>query len=250
MDFGRVSEKGTRRLENQDAVAILTNENCTVLLLCDGMGGHYGGAIASSTTIKVFKQCFDNNFPNSDESEIDSYIKWIRETIKACKKEMIKIGDRDEAKLDMGTTVTGALVNSKEEFILIFNIGDSRTYILDNSKQITQVTVDHNYLNQLISNGVPEHEAKKSANRASLTSALGPTKKTRLDISTVFPDDYKRVSAIIATSDGTHNFASRNVMENMALRFKNAQEWCANIVDFALKNNSNDNASCIMVTLK
>ncbi len=39
-------------------------------------------------------------------------------------------------KLDMGTTVTGALVNSKYKFILIFNIGDSRTYILDNSDQI------------------------------------------------------------------------------------------------------------------
>ncbi len=34
-------------------------------------------------------------------------------------------------KLDMGTTVTGALVNSKYKFILIFNIGDSRTYILE-----------------------------------------------------------------------------------------------------------------------
>nr|WP_307915690.1 hypothetical protein [Mycoplasmopsis bovis] len=51
-------------------------------------------------------------------------------------------------------------------------------------------------------------------------------------------------------SDGTHNFTSRNVMENMALRFKNAQEWCNQIVDFALKNNSNDNASCVIVALK
>nr|WP_318030611.1 protein phosphatase 2C domain-containing protein [Mycoplasmopsis bovis] len=199
MDFGRVSEKGTRRLENQDAVAILNNENCTVLLLCDGMGGHYGGAIASSTTVKVFKQRFDNNFPNSDENDSNIYIKWIRETISACKKEMTKIGDRDEAKLDMGTTVTGALVNSKYKFILIFNIGDSRTYILDNSDQITQATVDHNYLNQLISDGISEQEAKKSTNRFSLTSALGPTKNTRLDISTILSDDYNRVKAIIST---------------------------------------------------
>ncbi|WHL49845.1 hypothetical protein HYE36_07035 [Mycoplasmopsis bovis] len=153
-------------------------------------------------------------------------------------------------KLDMGTTVTGALVNSKYKFILIFNIGDSRTYILDNSDQITQATVDHNYLNQLISDGISEQEAKKSTNRFSLTSALGPTKNTRLDISTILSNDYNRVKAIISTSDGTHNFTSRNVMENMALRFKNAQEWCNQIVDFALKNNSNDNASCVIVALK
>lgn len=45
---------------------------------------------------------------------------------------MIKIGDRDEVKLDMGIIVIGVLVNFKEKFILIFNIGDSRIYILDN----------------------------------------------------------------------------------------------------------------------
>lgn len=45
---------------------------------------------------------------------------------------MIKIGDCDEVKLDMGIIVIGVLVNFKEKFIFIFNIGDLCIYILDN----------------------------------------------------------------------------------------------------------------------
>ncbi|WP_029513377.1 PP2C family protein-serine/threonine phosphatase [Mycoplasmopsis primatum] len=249
MKYGRTSDIGTRRLENQDAVAILTNSDFSLLLLCDGMGGHYGGGIASSTTISIFEKEFKQNFPALDSSSIEPFVTWIKNTVNVSKKEMIKISDRDEAKLDMGTTVTGALINTKKKYVLIFNIGDSRTFVLSTSGELTQVTVDHNYLNQLISEGVPEIEAKKYWNQASLTSALGPDKRTKLEILTIGSNDYDRIYSLISTSDGAHDFVPKPIFENIARQNKDAETLTREIIDFALKNNSTDNATCGMIIL-
>ncbi|MGV2392475.1 UNVERIFIED_CONTAM: hypothetical protein O8I53_05570 [Campylobacter lari] len=75
MDLGSVSNIGLVRHENQDRVAILNNGDFTFLILCDGMGGHFGGALASSTTITIFSDSFLNNLPKDEENNLDIYIK-------------------------------------------------------------------------------------------------------------------------------------------------------------------------------
>ncbi|MBZ4195267.1 PP2C family protein-serine/threonine phosphatase [Mycoplasma tauri] len=250
MDFGRVSDIGTRRLENQDALAIFTNENFILLLLCDGMGGHYGGSIASSTTIKVFQQEFDKSLTQYfNSSEVDSYMEWVKNTINKTKKEMIRISDHDEAMMDMGTTVTGALVNLRDKFILFFNVGDSRTYVLTTLGELHQITSDHNYLNQLISEGIPEREARKYRNHVALTSSLGPDKRTKIEFFTVKHDVFNQVYSIISTSDGAHDFVPKPYMEGILKSDNSADIIAKDIVEYALRNNSTDNASCGIVVL-
>lgn len=250
MDFGRKTDVGRIRLENQDALAIFTNDDFVLLLLCDGMGGHYGGGIASSTTISVFDKSFKNLLqPSNQEVDIKTYTQWFKETINSVKKEMIRISDKDEAKLDMGTTVTGVLINKQQQYAIIFNIGDSRTFALTTEGELKQITVDHNYLNQLIKDGVPEIEAKKYRNNASLTSALGPDKKTIIEFFVINQKEFQKIHAFISTSDGAHDFIEKPTMEQILRKDEKAEELASEIVDYAIENLSTDNVTCGIVIL-
>lgn len=46
---------GVVREENQDRATVIENNVGTLALLCDGMGGHFGGSLASSITINTFE---------------------------------------------------------------------------------------------------------------------------------------------------------------------------------------------------
>ena len=46
---------GVVRDENQDKANVFENDYVLVAVLCDGMGGHFGGSLASAITIETFK---------------------------------------------------------------------------------------------------------------------------------------------------------------------------------------------------
>ncbi|MGV2392474.1 UNVERIFIED_CONTAM: hypothetical protein O8I53_05565 [Campylobacter lari] len=162
---------------------------------------------------------------------------------------MIKISDRDEAKLDMGTTVTATLINHKYRFALVFNIGDSRTYVLTTYGELKQITVDHNLLNQFIKDKIPEHIARKNRRHAALTSALGPSKTTTIEVFTLTGKQFNLIYAILASSDGAHDFIDNHALEMMLKKDEKAQTIADEIVNYSLKQKSTDNSTVGLVIL-
>lgn len=248
MEYGITSDMGRVRLENQDKASYFTKGNYVLLILCDGMGGHYGGGIASRTTINTFNKAFNNSIP-AENSEIKDYVSWFKKTVDASRDEMIKISANDEAKLDMGTTVTAALLNTKTRLLLIFNIGDSRTYAMTTFGELKQITVDHNLYNKLINEeGKSPYEAKLNRFHASLTSALGPDKRTKIEVFDL-SSQYEHVYSLLVTSDGVHDFIEKPKMEMILRENLNAEDMTKKLVEEALDNKSTDNCSAGMVVL-
>ncbi|QSF13442.1 PP2C family serine/threonine-protein phosphatase [Mycoplasma sp. Mirounga ES2805-ORL] len=248
MKYGMKSDVGRVRLENQDRVGIFFNKNITLLILCDGMGGHFGGGLASSTTLNVFDKKFSTNFPVDKINDPYVISDWFRSTVNSARNEMIKISHNDEAKLDMGTTVTATIIDKENKIIYVFNIGDSRTYVLTRYGEIKQITIDHNLYNKLIAEGVPPVEAKMNRYHAALTSALGPQKTTKIELFDV-SKHYDEISLFLATSDGVHDFIDLPILEQILRSELEPEAKCEELVFEALTNQSTDNCTAGIVVL-
>ncbi|WP_022934541.1 PP2C family protein-serine/threonine phosphatase [Mesomycoplasma moatsii] len=235
---------GVVREENQDRAAVFENDYVLVAVLCDGMGGHFGGSLASSITIETFKSRM--NYLISDS---DNVYEWFKETIKQSKQNMIIEAGNDENKKDMGTTVTSAIVFKKTKNIIIFNIGDSRTYIFDG--QLHQITIDHNLMNYYIKNeGMSSFEASKIPGAAALTSALGPSKKTNIEAFNIDENSSSNKRVLVLTSDGIHDYIEKPKFELIMAQNMNMEEKGKTLIAEAIKGRSADNLTVVIVEVE
>ena len=115
---------GLVRKANEDSIGSLTNKqtngNGDIFVVCDGMGGHVGGATASQTAIKCILQYFEQEVnPNP--------IVALEKAISFANQQIFGIAQQDPSLKGMGTTCTVLLC--KEDKIYIAHVGDSRIYI-------------------------------------------------------------------------------------------------------------------------
>lgn len=235
---------GVVRNENQDRAAIWNKDNITLAVLCDGMGGHYGGSEASSLTILAFERSFEDKFDTSKVDQV-SISNWFTDTVKRAKSLMNIKARQNDLFSDMGTTLTAAIINHDTKNIQIINVGDSRTYILTDT--LRQITIDHNLQNYYMrEHNYSLRKASKLKNAKGLVSALGPTKRTQVEAFIVAPSANAKM--VVLTSDGIHDYVSEIVFEQILNDDSiNLVEKEEKLIDVAKRNNSLDNLTIAIV---
>ncbi len=109
------------------------------LSVCDGMGGHSSGEVASHLVVMETEQQYQN-FVNDTVKNKDDAKRLINEFILATNNKVYNMAESDSNLTTMGTTLTGLyFLNGKAYFV---NVGDSRSYELT-SKRFTQLSMDH-----------------------------------------------------------------------------------------------------------
>ncbi len=153
-----------------------------LFVLCDGMGGHEGGAeasaIAVNSIIEQFRQFWIDTLPGSQK--LEEIISNANQAI-FIKNE----GEQRQSLGRMGTTLVMLTIHDLE--VAIAHVGDSRIYKVTNSPdlpaedttevnlpKLEQITRDHEVLNQLIDLGVDLESAQARPDAHQLTQALGP----------------------------------------------------------------------------
>ena len=106
-----------------------------LITLADGMGGHERGDVASKTTVQHLSEVFYNNKANF---KIDT-------AIQSAHKNIIKQAPQHQKDRAMGTTIVGAILF--ENICHIFNVGDSRAYLLTH-ETLKQLSIDDVYPGQ------------------------------------------------------------------------------------------------------
>ena len=151
VDVAAATDTGRVRRHNEDA--FLIDDELGLFAVADGVGGHGGGSEASLICVTEFPQIVRTAMGSLksealNESEIQSQ---LDESIGALNEQVFQAGADMEAEGRMGTTLTGGLFleNGKA---LIFNVGDSRTYVYRND-QLTQVTLDQSWYQSWLDNG-------------------------------------------------------------------------------------------------
>ena len=127
---GFFSECGPRR-KNEDYIAVreIQEQGRSVFVLCDGMGGHDSGEVASNLVAEHICEYWEKN-PKRTDSE--------KKVLDACKETMIAFNNRSRG--EMGTTM--AMVAIEGNKALLAHCGDSRIYVVRNHEIIYQST-DH-----------------------------------------------------------------------------------------------------------
>ncbi|WGI36540.1 PP2C family protein-serine/threonine phosphatase [Mesomycoplasma lagogenitalium] len=243
-NFYSLSKIGKRK-ENQDAVYAKDFEDVSFGIICDGMGGHADGAIASSIAVNTFKDLADKQIPQSTEEEVHN---WFLNGLESSINNMELSVKNNKHSLDMGTTLVAFLHYKKENLTYVLNIGDSRGYLY--LKYLNQITEDQNVFNRLVNEeNISFEEAQRWPGAFQLTSCLGPRKNQTPTISKFkLPniDD----TLIILTTDGVHNSISKPIMENILFqKDKSLEDKAHEIVDIAFKNGSTDNLTILIFEL-
>ena len=197
MKYNYLTDPGKVRERNEDSVIIVENASGEVLMcVCDGMGGHKNGEVASSIAITHISKRFKSI---SSVGNKDDAINWIQSTVSEANVEIFKYVKEHPESAGMGTTVVLAILTSK--FLLFGNIGDSSGYVIKN-KKLHKVTIDHTLVNLLVKSGeLTEEEAKEHPRKNVLMRALGATPTVEIDIFNV----ELGVDGIMLCSDGLTN---------------------------------------------
>lgn len=204
-----LTDTGKIRTHNEDSVTILKNASGEYLMIvCDGMGGHRKGEIASSMAITALGSRF--NKISSIGSKLDA-VNWLNDTVNEINKSILEYATNHPDSVGMGTTIVVALLT--HDYLIFGNIGDSSGFVMKNG-QLHKVTKDHTLVNLLVQAGnLTEEEAKYHPKRNVLMKALGAASTVELDIFDVV--DFLNIDGILLCSDGLTNMLTNEQIEKV-----------------------------------
>ncbi len=237
--FGSVSHVGMERTENQDFCGYYEPDDDNTLelkgrlfVVCDGMGGHAGGEIASRMGVEKIVECYYSD-PGSNTIEA------IKHAIEASSRNVWDKAQEQPALRGMGSTsVVMALKNNMAYF---GHVGDSRAYIIRAGK-IEQITKDHSLVQQMVDEGLLEaSEMENHPDKNVILRSMGVKPEVDVDIL------YHPVEAgdiYLLCTDGLSGLVSDEEILNITLANEaNPQEACQRLVDLANAYGGYDNTT-------
>ena len=131
MKYFQFSEKGPR-MNNEDSLNIVEiADKRTLFVVCDGMGGHSCGEVASKTVCDAFSEYWQQHSDTADS------VQKIEDAAKVASKAI----DEKSGYYQMGTTLVMCSIEGKRATIA--HAGDSRCYVIDIKGNVKYRTIDH-----------------------------------------------------------------------------------------------------------
>ena len=256
-EIGRASHGGMVRSQNEDS--LLTTELYLVSRLApisfglyavaDGVGGSWGGEIASNLALRALAVSITSSLlltslkANSPSLTKELLSQWLVEGIEKANSE-VYYHSRARGK-SMGTTLTTALVAN--DTACIANVGDSRVYLLEN-EQLRQITTDHSVVADLVAAGkITAEEIYTHPRRNVITQCLGTVKNVQADL---FVEQLNSDSSLLLCSDGLWEMVRDSEIKKILPKSPNPQAACEELVELANLSGGTDNVSVIVVKLK
>ena len=175
-----------------------------LFILCDGMGGHEAGEVASSTVCTAMSKSVFESAPDAEGDFTDAALQKAIDDAFNALDTLSMNGVSSEKK--MGTTMTFLKFHNKG--CTIAHMGDSRVYHIRSGKEredtkILFKTEDHSLVNDLIKVGelTPE-EAKHSKQKNIITRAMQPQMERRPKADIYHTADIKKGDYFYMCSDG------------------------------------------------
>jgi protein phosphatase len=229
-DVGLVREK------NEDSMLI--DPSLGLYVVCDGMGGHVGGQVASQLAVATIGEVIRTNHPATPSSVGDRLVTAIQ-----CANEAIFMRARQEPALhNMGTTVVGIRVEG--DLLHLCHVGDSRIYRM-RERQFEQVTRDHSLINLYEDN--PELAARFGPpNSNVIVRAVGLRDSVDVDHRMIAAEEG---DVYLLCCDGLTDMVDDWMIKEILLDSVNGplDDACDTLVRTALSNGGVDNTTVILL---
>ena len=176
MEVGFKSDKGLRRMNNEDACFVLLPDK--VYVVADGVGGSNAGEIASRTAVSQIANYIVEH-PISEKEDKYKIIHYFQKCIDSANRKIFELSKKYEENYGMATTIVIVYADKGKAYIT--NVGDSRAYLFRDG-QLLQLTEDHTYVNTLVKAGVlSKEEAEVDERKNVITRALGAESEVEPD---------------------------------------------------------------------
>lgn len=240
-DYGYGSHVGLRRELNEDSYVVTD----TLFAVADGMGGHEAGEVASSVAVQTLAEGWEAAGGKVGQAEVQQFLD----------EADVRIRAATDSKA--GTTLTGAVVLPADESTanegaaqwqwLVFNIGDSRTYLL-NDGALIRLTRDHSQVQELVDSGmITADEMHDHPQRNVITRALGAGDMWGCDFTTATVAPGQR---LLVCSDGLTGELTDDQIARILNAGRNAQDTVDWLIHQALRHGGRDNVTVILVDVR
>lgn len=240
MQISANTHVGMLRMSNQDSYAVGELADGVVFaVVCDGMGGHAGGNIASDTAVKRITAEIKKNYrENMSRASVKNI---IEAAVVLANLDILDEAEKNTSLEGMGTTAVAAVIS--DELCVIANIGDSRCYHITGD-DITQVSKDHSLVQEMVDAGlISQEDAANHPRKNIITRALGIGEDVNVDF---FDLTLMQGDKILLCTDGLTNHVENDVLVQL-INEHNA-DTCANaLIDRANANGGTDNITAVVI---
>jgi protein phosphatase len=249
IEAAALSERGKKRRLNEDAVFRQTNQEnvAGLFLVCDGLGGHQAGDVASTTTVETVANelaaLLSASPSNNGPVSTDILRQNIQEAITKAHAKLRVYAKKHPGIHKLGTTITLAFIYN--DTALIANVGDSRAYVWRNA-ELSQLSQDHSLAARLAEVGVIEEEEVPDHPRSNVVlRALGVEDSLDIDF---FEWKLQPGDKLLLCSDGLWNsFSDTDELSERLSSNAAPADLCRQLVSEANQRDGSDNISAVVI---
>lgn len=241
---------GLVRKLNEDSIRLVPS--ASLFIVCDGMGGHNAGEVASATACDIVQGLYSNHYSdllNEDRLKLPRIFPpstdVLTKSVRIANHWINKKASDDTALSGMGTTLVAVAI--EEDIITILHVGDSRIYKFVN-KKLTPLTIDHSWAAELEQNeNISAEEAKNLVNRNVITRALGVKASVDIDVAV------KKIAEneiYILCSDGLCGFVDDGDIRDVTVACdEDIEKICDDLIQLANDRGGSDNVSVVAIKI-
>lgn len=234
---------GRVRQSNEDCYGFDLRQG--VFVVCDGMGGHAAGEVASKIAVDTVLNYFRDQEPLAANAElVDAPMgaRLLSDAVNKANESILEYAEGHASASGMGTTLVAA--RFAEEKFTIAHIGDSRIYLLRQGS-LLQLTEDHSLVMEQVRRGIMTvDEAKKSTAQHIITRALGTDDNSPPDLAE-FPAETGDI--LMLTTDGVLRHLEDQQIHEVLAESASLQDVCDHMIELALDAGGEDNATCVLI---
>ena len=232
--FAAATDVGRMRKNNEDSY--LSSQ--PVAAVADGMGGHSAGEVASAIAIEELAALGDRGPWENETAATDD----LKQAILRANRRIREMAASDRKLNGMGTTLVALLEDG--DMVHVANVGDSRGYLLRQG-ELSQVTVDHSLVQELVDDGrLSPEDAERHPQRSVITRALGIDPEVEFDL---FTYKLQVGDRLLLCSDGLSDVVEPAQIRNVLLRVRNSHQAAGKLVTVANEQGGPDNITVIVV---